>query len=441
MKRMTAAIVALIALLSLVAVAAGKTTGKSRSTGPTKLTLWVGWSARELKVFKSVVAEYDAKHADVTVSVVGGINDDKITASIRSGNVPDVVSSFTSANVGNYCSSGGWIDLAPLLSKSHLSASAFPKASQYYTQYKGKRCALPLLADTFGLYYNTKLLAAAGITSPPKNFVELTADAKKLTQKNPDGSIKVLGFNPLLGFYGGNTPDMDTYAPLFGAKYVDAKGKSTIGKDPAWAKFLKWQKSMVDYYGYKNLQKFQAGAGDEFSAQNAFERGKIAMQQDGEWRVAFIAAEHPELQYGTAPMPVDKPNLYGAGSVNGTIIGIPKGVKHKDQAWDLLRYLTFNTHALATLSNGLRNVPSTKASLTSSEIKPDKHFATFLKIFANPNSKTTPITAVGNAWGTLIQGFVVKWQAGKVSDLSGGLKGLDKQIDAQLAQATAGGAP
>jgi multiple sugar transport system substrate-binding protein len=441
MKRVTAAIVALIALLSVVAVATGTTKSHTRATGPTKLTIWVGWSARELGVFKKVVAEYDASHADVTVKVVGGINDDHITAAIRSGNVPDVVSSFTSANVGNYCSSGGWIDLKPLLSKSHLSASAFPKTSQYYTQYKGKRCALPLLADTFGLYYNTTLLKAARISSPPKTFEELTADAKKLTQRSKDGTIKVLGFNPVLGFYGGNTPDMDTYAPLFGAKYTDGSGKSAIAKDPAWTKFLRWQKSLVDWYGYKNLQRFQAGAGDEFSAQNAFERGKIAMQQDGEWRVAFIANEHPELKYGTAPMPTDKPSLYGAGSVNGTIIGIPKGVKNKDKAWALLSYLTFNTHALAELSNGLRNVPTTTASLTSKEIKPDPHFATFLKIFANPNSKTAPITAVGNQWGTLIQGFVVKWQAGKVSDLGSALKKLDKQIDSQLAQATAGGAP
>src|SRR3954451_20588572 len=179
MKRVTAAIVATIVLLSLAAVAAGKTAGKSRSTGATKLTIWVGWSARELKVFKSVVAEYDQKHSDVTVNVVGGINDDKITASIRSGNVPDVVSSFTSANVGSYCSSGGWIDLGPLLSKSHVSASAFPKTSQYYTQYNGKRCALPLLADVYGLYYNKALLKAAGISSPPRTFAELTADAKK----------------------------------------------------------------------------------------------------------------------------------------------------------------------------------------------------------------------------------------------------------------------
>jgi multiple sugar transport system substrate-binding protein len=135
-------------------------------------------------------------------------------------------------------------------------------------------------------------------------------------------------------------------------------------------------------------------------------------------------------------MPVDDahPELYGAGYVNGTIIGIPKGVKHKDQAWDLVKYLTTNSHALAKFSNGIRNVPTTKASLNSPEIKPDPHFKTFLKIFANSHSATSPITAVGNAYGSLIQAFTVKWQAGHVKNLQSGLKKLDKDIDNQLKQ-------
>ena len=60
------------------------------------------------------------------------------------------------------------------------------------------------------------------------------------------------------------------------------------------------------------------------------------MMLDGEWRVAFLKNEHPELKYATAPMPVadGHPELYGGGAVNGTIIGIPKGGKHRDQAWD-----------------------------------------------------------------------------------------------------------
>jgi multiple sugar transport system substrate-binding protein len=431
-----------VVLAALVLSACGGSSSSSAGK-PVNLTIWVGWSARELGVFKDVVAEYDQKHPDVTVKVVGGINDDKITAGIRSGKVPDVVSSFTSANVGNYCSSGGWIDLDPLLEKSDLSVDVFPKTSQYYTQYNGKRCALPLLADTYGLYYNKKLFAAAGIKSPPKTISELTADAKKLTKRKANGSIEVAGYDPFLGFYAGNVPDLSTYAPLFGAEWTDADENSTLSTSPGWAKILEWQKSLVDWYGYRNLVKFHAGAADEFSASNAFEIGQLAMAQDGEWRVAFIAAEHPELDYGTAPMPVDDahPELYGAGYVNGTIIGIPKGVKHQDEAWDLVRYLTFDTHALAKLSNGLRNVPTTKASLTSKEIKPDPHFATFLKIFANPKSVTSPITAVGNAYGTIIQTFTVKWQAGHEKDLASGLRNVDKQIDAQLAQAKQGGVP
>ena len=141
-----------------------------------------------------VVAEYDRKHPEVKIKVVGDIVDTKILAAIRSGNVPDVVSSFTSSNVGKYCPTGAWIDLAPYLKKDKVNMADFTKTPLYYTQYKGKRCALPLLADTFGLYYNKAMFKAAGITSPPKTMSQLTADAQKLTQKNPDGSLKVVGY-------------------------------------------------------------------------------------------------------------------------------------------------------------------------------------------------------------------------------------------------------
>ena len=438
-------VIAAIVLAAVAAAVAGSTARSSAHAGTKAetITVWVGWSARELKAFKAIAAEYDKKHSDVNVKVVGGINDDKITAAIRSGNVPDVVSSFTSANVGSYCKSGAWLDLKPFLSKDKLDVNVFPKTSQYYTQYNGKRCALPFLADVYGFYYNKKMFAAAGLKGPPKTMSQLTAYAKKLTKRGSNGSIKVAGFNPFLGFYAGNAPDLSAYAPLFGATYINGSGKSQLSKDQAWGRLLRWQKNLVDYYGYKNLQKFNAGAADEFSASHAFEIGKLAMMIDGEWRVAFIKAEHPELNYGTAPAPVDDahPNLYGAGYVNGTIIGIPKGVKHKDQAWALLKYLTFNAHPLALFSNAIRNVPTTKESLNSPEIKPDPRFKTFLQIFANPKSKTTPITAAGNAYGTLIQAFAVKWQAGHAGDLTKGLQKLDKQIDAQLKQAQAGGVP
>jgi multiple sugar transport system substrate-binding protein len=432
----------ILALLAAVAIGAYSAAGAvaSRTAGPTNLTIWVGWSAgtHELKVFKSLVDEYNASQKAIHVNVVGDIVDTKIVAAIRSGTAPDIVSSFNSYNVGNYCGTGGWIDLAPYLKKDKISPSTFPPATRYYTQYGGTQCALPLLADDYGLYYNTAMFKKAGITHPPKTISELTADAKKLTVRNADGSIKVAGIDPFIGFYE-NVPER--WGQSYGVQWLDKTGHSILSKDPSWAKMLKWQKSLIDWYGYKNLVKFQAGLGDEFSASNAFEVGKVAMNMDGEWRVAFIADEKPSLGYGTAPMPVDdaKPSLYGSGYINGTIIGIPKGGKHQDQAWQVVKYLTTNTHFLAEFSNGIRNVPTTTASLKSPEIKPDKHFATFLKIFGNPKSWTSPITASGVAYTNLVQNFWTKWQAGQVSDLQAGLAQLDKQLDAQVAQAKGGG--
>ena len=157
MRRKAAIVVALAGLVLAAAIGVTGTSAAPKRANATNLTIWVGWSARELSEFKKVVAEYDAKNADVTVKVVGSINDDKITAALRSGNVPDVVSSFTSQNVGVYCPSGGWIDLAPLLKRDKIDPSIFPATTRYYTQYGGKRCALPLLADAYGFYYNKQL--------------------------------------------------------------------------------------------------------------------------------------------------------------------------------------------------------------------------------------------------------------------------------------------
>ena len=438
MKRVAVAVGMVTALVLCAGSASARPT---QSSGPTKLTIWVGWSAgHELIEFKKIIAEYDKKRPNVTVNVVGGINDDKIISALRAGNAPDVVSSFQSNNVGVYCPSGGWIDLNPYLKRDKIDVNQFPAGPRYYTAYKGIRCALPLLADTYGLYYNKDLFKQAGLTAPPKTFSELVADAKKLTKKNPDGSFKVMGYDPNALFYHGGA-GIGTYGTLIGATYFDKAGKSNLARDPGWTRLLTWQKGLIDFYGYKNLVKWQTGAGDEFAASHPFENGKLAMMLDGEWRVAFIQHEHPNLNYATAPMPVDDahPELYGSGYVNGTIIGMPKTGKHRDEAWDLVKYLTTNDHALARFSNAIRNVPSTASSSKSPELTPDAHFKTFLTIFNDKHSTTVPITPIGLDHLQTFSNFVAKWYSGSVKNLKAGLQDVDKTIDDKMAQAGKGG--
>jgi multiple sugar transport system substrate-binding protein len=419
-------------------VIAGCGGSSESSSGSADLTFWTGFTDRELGVMKDVIADFEKTHPDIHVKVVGGISDDKIVAAIRGGNAPDVAHSFDAgAYTGAYCSNGAWIDLDDYMKQDGLSDDVFPEVPRQYSQFEGTRCALPMLADVYGLYYNKDLFAKAGLEGPPQNVSQLMDYAKKLTERNPDGSLKVVGLDPFDGFYENVAAH---WAPQWGVDWVDESGKSSLAAQPGWADMLRWQKELIDWYGYDNLVRWQASAGDEFSAQNAFERGKLAMNLDGEWRVAFVQAEHPELNFGTAPLPVDdtQPDLYGSGYTSGSIIGIPKTSGHKDEAWQLLKYLATDTGALVKMTNGIRNVPTTTAALESPDVKPDEAFNIFLDIFGNPNTRTTPITLVGSANQDLVDAFVTKYQAGKVDDLEGGLADLDQQIDAQLE--AAGGA-
>jgi multiple sugar transport system substrate-binding protein len=432
------AIAGLVLLVLSASVVAGCGGSSESSSGSANLVYWTGFTDRELGVMKDVVADFEKTHPDIHVKVVGGISDDKIVAAIRGGNAPDVAHSFDAgAYTGAYCSNGAWIDLADYMNQDGLSDEIFPEVPRQYSQFEGTRCALPMLADVYGLYYNTDLLAKAGIDSPPQTVSQLMDDAKKLTERNPDGSLKVVGLDPFDGFYENVAAH---WAPQWGVDWVDESGKSNLAAQPGWADMLRWQKELIDWYGYDNLVRWQASAGDEFSAQNAFERGKLAMNLDGEWRVAFVQAEHPELNFGTAPLPVDdaQPDLYGSGYTSGSIIGIPKTSGHKDEAWQLLKYLATDTGALVKMTNGIRNVPTTTDALESPDVKPDEAFNVFLDIFGNPNTRTTPITLVGSANQDLVDAFVTKYQAGKVDDLEAGLADLDQQIDAQLE--AAGGA-
>jgi multiple sugar transport system substrate-binding protein len=429
-------------LLMLTVTGCGGSDKSASSTSkvePANITIWTPFVDPELITFKKVVKDFETKNPGMHVKVIGGTNDDKIVAAIRGGNAPDVAQSFTSDNTGVFCPSGAWIDLGSYMQKDGVKDSIFPAAPRDYSKFEGKRCALPMLADAYGLYYNKTLLAKAGYKSPPKTISELTAMAKKLTQRDSSGKLKVVGFNPFPSWYE-NVPAH--FGPSWGANWVDSNGNSNLNT-PAWADQLRWQKSLIDWYGYDNLVRFNAGAGDEFSASNAFETGKVAMHMDGEWRVAFLKREHPELKYGTAPFPVadDQADLYGAGYTTGSIIGIPKTSKHKDQAWLLVKYLGTNATALAELSNGIQNVPTTSASLKSPALKPLPGFQTFLDVFGNKNTTTTPITRIGAANQETFQAFIAKYLSGSKKDLEGGLKNTDEQIDAMEKQAEAGQAP
>ena len=405
---------------------------------PVTVSFWDPFTGREQDDLKAVVAGFHKLYPKITVVARGAISDNNIIAAIRGGSPPDLTMSESADNLGEYCGTGAWINLGPYLAADHINVDVMPAAVRQYTEFDGDRCAVPDLADVYGLYYNKTLFAKAGIKTPPTTFAQLTADAKKLTQFNPDGSIKVAGFVPTSSFYENAAAHL---APLWNAQW-DEHGKSSLASDPAWADYLRWDRQLIDFYGQSRLTRFLASAGEEFSTDNDFETGRIAMEIDGEWRVQFIKSDGAKISYGTAPAPVDPahPDLYGGGYTTGNVIGIPKGAAHPGAAWLLARYLAFNVGAIEQLAAGLGNVPTLTAALSDPELTHNREFATFLKIFGNPHTASDPITAIGSANQEMFQSFQSKWEDGSIaaSGLEQALKGVDQQIDAQVANSTEG---
>jgi len=246
----------------------------------------------------------------------------------------------------------------------------------------------------------------------------------------------VAGFVPWIGYY---ENDPLSYSIVWDADYyTDDLSSAALAADPDWASFFTWWKDFVDFYGADNLKKFVAGQGDEWSSANDFQRGRVAMMIDGEWRTAFIKQDAPHLNYGTAPLPVpdDKQDLLGIGRVGGTIMGIPRGSENPAEAWLLVEHLGTNTDALVTASNALANVPTTTESLTAPKLDVTPQFQTFLDVFQNPGSHYKQMTVLGSADQDLVSDFAERWQSGRITDLQSGLEELNQQLNDLLSQQT-----
>ncbi|UNO41974.1 ABC transporter substrate-binding protein [Streptomyces sp. MST-110588] len=428
-------------LLSLVAAACTGQSLPAADDDPhadVTLTFWHGWSdPKEIKAIDDNIAAFERQHPNIHVKSVANITDDKINQALRAGgpNAPDVVSSFTTDNVGKFCSSGAFTDLGPFLKKSGIDpAKTFPGPMREYTRFRGVRCALPLLGDAYALYYNKDAFKAAGIDAPPKTWSEFDADAVKLTRRTGD-SYERLGFMPNFHAY---ETTITHYAAQWSPTYFDGHGKSTVGKDSAFRRVLTWQKHLAERLGgFRKLERARTSYGDEFGAKNPFHTGQVAMALDGEWRLGMALDSRPGFEIGVAPLPVpdDQAGTYGKGYMTGTVTGIAATSAKKNAAWELVRFLTTDTDAVVDFANAIHNVPSTFAALSSPRLKTDPRFRTFLDIAKNPHSNTTPASVNGGTYQVTLQDLSYRYEEGREPDLDAALRATAEQIDRDIVQA------
>jgi multiple sugar transport system substrate-binding protein len=130
-------------------------------------------------------------------------------------------------------------------------------------------------------------------------------------------------------------------------------------------------------------------------------------------------------------VPDNLSDTYGAGYLAGTVIGISKNSRQQAAAWQLVKYMTTRTDALASFAQAITNVPSTFQSLDAvPRLSGDPNFKTFLDVFASPDSGTTPTSRDGSSTRGGFDDLVKRWEAGEVRNPTAELAALDQKLDA-----------
>ena len=151
-RRRAVALTAAAAGLALLATGCSSSGGSGTasppaSSAPAKLTgtvtFWHFFTDREAKAIQTAVDAFEAANPGVKVDVKSGQDDEKTIQAIAAGQPIDVVLSYSTDQIGKFCSTGAWQDLAPYVERDKVDLDQIPAVPKDYTQFDGKRCSMP----------------------------------------------------------------------------------------------------------------------------------------------------------------------------------------------------------------------------------------------------------------------------------------------------------
>ena len=327
------------ALVGIAGCGSGSSSAGGSGGSGTTLTYWASNQGASLqddqKVLQPELDKFQKQTGiKVNLQVIGWPDlQNKILAATTSGNGPDVL------NIGNTWApslqaTGAFLPFGDAEFKAIGGKDKFVPASLATGGMAGKEpTSVPLYSLVYGLYYNKKMFADAGL-KPPTTWEELQDAAKKLTDK----SKGVYG----MAMEGGSYTEGVHFAFIFGQQQ-DSNPFTTDGKaDFTSAGQVQGVKQYVDLMadGVVNPSSAQYKNGPE--APGDFAKGKAAMlmsQNNADNTLVADGMKSDEYGVVAIPAPANAPKDT-ASFVAGINLSIFKNTKNKDAALKFVNFMT-----------------------------------------------------------------------------------------------------
>jgi multiple sugar transport system substrate-binding protein len=317
--------------------------GTGGASSPKTLTYWASNQGRSIQQDQQVLGpelkKFESKTGiKVKLEVIGWpdlLN--RILTATSSGQGPDVV------NVGNTWSAslqatGAFQPFDDATIAKVGGKGRFIPTTLTSTGAAGKAPGfVPIYGLAYGLYYNKKMFAQAGIAQPPQSWQELVADAKKLT----DPAKKRYG----VGILGASYTEGAHFAFMFGAQQG---ARLFQGGQPGFdsPQMVAGVKQYLDLLSAdKVVDPTDAEYVNDASILKDFATGKFGMMMIQSSATAGIQENGMKAgDFGLAPIPVPAPLPPGGRKVSSHVAGINIGVfknsKNRDGALKLVEFLT-----------------------------------------------------------------------------------------------------
>ncbi|HVH24743.1 MAG TPA: extracellular solute-binding protein [Pseudonocardia sp.] len=266
--------------------------GGGQAAGTTQLSLLVpSYSDGTKGRWEKIISDFQAANPDVQVALEvqswDNIND-VVRTKVQANQAPDIL------NIDAY-SGFAQDDLlypATEIASPETIADLQPSFVQNATLGDTQQ-AMPLIASTRTLFYNTDLFAQAGIAAPPKTWAELQAAAEKIQALSlPD----TYGYGMPLG---SEEAQAETSIWTFGAGGTWGDASNLTIDTPQNLEGLQGMKQLID----AKVTQPDPGATDRTPLINVFIQGKLGMIEGLPPTVGQIKEKNPGLTYATAPIP------------------------------------------------------------------------------------------------------------------------------------------
>lgn len=344
---------ALLALALTGSMAACGGSSDNGANGNVTLNYWL-WDDNQTASYQSCADAFHKANPNVTIKITQTAWDQywqNLTTQIAAGDAPDVWTDHVSY-YPQFVTSNQILDIQPYVTRDHIDLNQYQAGLADLFVKDGKRYGLPKDWDTMALVYNTTLLSTQGIAAASlANLTWNPTDGGTLQQVIAKATVDVNGHNGLDPAFDKNHVKVYGFLPEWAdgsqgqngwGDFAASDGFTFLNKnpwgthynydDPKLAQTIDWYKRLIDK-GYAPRFDKQSTLGRDA----VMDAGQGAITITGSWTINEYLGPTAKQKYAFAPLPTGPAGRETA--INGLSDAIWAGTRHKDQAWQWVKFL------------------------------------------------------------------------------------------------------